>query len=153
MKGQVTLFPDCKRCPKCGEVKALSEFTLRLTGPRKGEPVAHCKVCDNEGFREKKKRDPRRYELYEWKSKLKRLYGITSEQYYAMLAAQGGVCAICGGHSRRKGRPVERLCVDHCHKTGRVRGLLCIRCNCALRYFDDAHFAEKVAVYLRSLGV
>lgn len=148
--GQILAFPESKRCPRCQEIKPLSEWTLRLTGPRKGQPVAHCNSCSNAAMKERKKRDPSLYDRIEWKSKLKRLYGITPEQYHEMLANQGGVCAICGTHKRRANRPTERLSVDHCHRTGRVRGLLCTRCNSALAFFDDAIFAEKVAVYLRA---
>ena len=50
-------------------------------------------------------------------------YGITADEYQAILATQGGVCAICGG------RRSYRLNVDHCHTTGVVRGLLCRLCN------------------------
>jgi hypothetical protein len=66
---------------------------------------------------------------------LKKQYGITVEQYEEMLAAQGGACAICGrtedGIHPRTGKP-RRLAVDHCHDTGRVRGLLCLACNSAI---------------------
>jgi len=58
---------------------------------------------------------------------LKRKYGITEADYDALLAAQGGVCALCG---KKPGR--VRLAVDHDHVTGRVRGLLHARCNQAL---------------------
>ena len=65
------------------------------------------------------------------KSHLKRKYGLTLEEYDAMLAAQGGVCAIC-----RQPRPEERtLHVDHDHATGAIRGLLCFTCNNALGDF------------------
>jgi hypothetical protein len=56
--------------------------------------------------------------------RLRRTYGITAEQYEQMLAGQGGVCAICGTPPKSK-----RLHVDHDHKTGLVRGLLCWICN------------------------
>lgn len=51
-------------------------------------------------------------------------YGITVDEYDGMLAAQGGVCKLCGGLPKGK-----RLHVDHCHKTLRVRGILCTSCN------------------------
>jgi len=59
-------------------------------------------------------------------------YGMSSREYELRLALQGGACAIC------KKKPVRRLlCIDHCHKTGKVRGLLCTLCNAALGGFGD----------------
>lgn len=69
-----------------------------------------------------------------WKFWLKSAYGITDEQYVAMLEAQHGKCAICKGH-QVEGR---RMCVDHCHKTGQIRGLLCDYCNRGLGFFRDS---------------
>ena len=62
---------------------------------------------------------------------LKRLYGISAAEYDALLAKQGGACAICRKRSK------ERLCVDHCHLTGTIRGLLCHACNRALGALKD----------------
>ena len=82
---------------------------------------------------------------------LKRYYGITGEQYGAMLAAQGGVCAICANPEvrlDRHGMPVA-LHVDHDHKTGAVRALLCYKCNSALGSMnDDPALFRKAADYL-----
>ena len=61
---------------------------------------------------------------------LKRRYGITQEQYDALLRSQGGKCGICKCLPGRK-----RLCVDHDHATGRIRGLLCVRCNSAVEWY------------------
>lgn len=76
---------------------------------------------------------------------LKRLYGITVEDYDRMLQAQGGVCAACGSP------PGERnFDVDHNHVTGAVRGLLCHNCNVSIGYAkDDPSVLEKLAAYLR----
>lgn len=75
---------------------------------------------------------------------LRRRYGITQAQYDALLAHQGGVCAICGGKRR------YRLLVDHDHKTGRVRGLLCRRDNHQLlpALKDDPVIADRAVGYL-----
>lgn len=75
---------------------------------------------------------------------LRRKYGITIEQYEALLAAQGGVCALC----RRPPRPDISLHVDHDHETGRIRALLCFRCNNALGDFDDNRDRLLAAVEL-----
>jgi hypothetical protein len=101
--------------------------------------------------RRKAKRDPayraklRRAErTNNRRSFLRTQYGISLEDYDAMLAQQGGVCAIC-----RK-RSAKRLCVDHCHVTRTVRGLLCKKCNFGLGHFsDDPDLVDAAAVYLR----
>jgi hypothetical protein len=78
-----------------------------------------------------------------------RKYGITTEDYARILAEQGGGCAICK-------RPhcddwKRRLHVDHCHGTGRVRGLLCSQCNFGVGNFvNDPLLLEAAALYLRT---
>jgi hypothetical protein len=79
---------------------------------------------------------------------LRRDYGLTIEQYNQMFSAQGGVCAIC-----KKPDPKRRLAVDHCHDTGRVRELLCIKCNSAIgKLYDDPKMLDRAAAYLRKHG-
>ena len=63
---------------------------------------------------------------------LMKRYGITQFEYECMEEEQGGVCAICTNPPCKRG-----LFVDHCHKTGKVRGLLCSSCNTGLGYFKD----------------
>jgi hypothetical protein len=76
--------------------------------------------------------------------RLKQTYGISEDDYQAMLKAQGGVCAICERHQR-----YQRLCVDHCHKTNKVRGLLCTRCNRNIgRFYDSVRLLRRAADYL-----
>jgi hypothetical protein len=65
------------------------------------------------------------------KTTLETIYGISLEQYEAMVARQGGLCGIC------KEKLEKSLCVDHCHTSGRVRGLLCNNCNCMLGFAQD----------------
>ena len=74
---------------------------------------------------------------------LQRRYGLSRADYDALLKRQGGVCAICG-------KPSEKtLCVDHCHATGTIRGLLCRKCNLGLRCLADDQSALIAAlVYL-----
>ena len=74
---------------------------------------------------------------------LKHRYGISRADYAALLARQGGVCAICG-------KPPEKtLCVDHCHSTGRIRGLLCRKCNFGLGcYAEDQAALVAALAYL-----
>lgn len=81
------------------------------------------------------------------KTNLKNLYGITPEIYDELLAAQGGVCAICRGGLNGKSK--KYFSVDHDHATGRVRGLLCEACNFGLGKFrDSSDLLQKAAQYL-----
>ena len=79
---------------------------------------------------------------------LKRRYGITSEDYDRMLKEQGGCCKICGSDE-----PMHRtkyFTVDHCHETGKVRGLLCHPCNVMLgQAQDNINTLEKAIDYLK----
>lgn len=71
---------------------------------------------------------------------LSKRFGLTVEDYDALLASQGGACACCGGvetHKYPSGK-VKSLSVDHDHQTEQVRGLLCVKCNRAIGYFDDS---------------
>jgi hypothetical protein len=79
------------------------------------------------------------------KFKLLRKYGITIPQYESMYTAQNGVCAIC------KRKTNENLRVDHCHKTGKVRGLLCHNCNTGIGHFRDSiDLLNTTIAYLKS---
>lgn len=75
---------------------------------------------------------------------LKSKYGITIDDYEAMEKQQGGVCAICNGAP--KGKRYSSLVVDHCHDTGRVRGLLCDHCNRAIGLLGECPSALQNAV-------
>lgn len=68
-------------------------------------------------------------------------YGLTADAFDAMLAAQGGLCAICGDRMAGK-----FLHVDHCHSSGRVRGLLCTRCNPGIGYFRESIVLLRKAI-------
>lgn len=71
-------------------------------------------------------------------------YGINTKQFDELFIAQGGVCKIC---LRTNGK--KRLCVDHCHKTGKVRGLLCNSCNTLVGYVENNEkLLPVVQVYL-----
>lgn len=82
-------------------------------------------------------------------TRFRREYGISLAEVEAMAEAQGGVCAICKEPERlgEKG-----LCVDHCHQTGRVRGMLCHKCNRALGLFNDTiAYLNAAATYLKAI--
>jgi hypothetical protein len=148
-----------KRCNKCGEIKPLADF-YRMPEMRDGYRN-DCKACNlaakaaryqanPERARERTQRwriaNPDKYaatqaafrasggkKQADRRSHLKRKFGLTVEEYDAMLARQGGGCGICG----RPPRPDISLHVDHDHETGRIRGLLCFRCNNSLGDLDD----------------
>lgn len=78
--------------------------------------------------------------------------GLTETQFAEMLIAQGGLCLVCRcdlGHLKRDG---GRIHVDHCHRSGRVRGLLCLQCNVGLGMFRDSPALLIAAVkYLKRM--
>jgi hypothetical protein len=72
-----------------------------------------------------------------------RTYGLTEQQFTALYMEQDGLCGICEV-------PLSEVHVDHCHQTGRVRGLLCRNCNIGLGFFQDSPRSLKRAInYLR----
>lgn len=84
------------------------------------------------------------FKFRHWIADIKRRYGVDEDQYNAMHDAQNGVCAICLKKCVR-----ERLGVDHCHTTNKVRGLLCVKCNNAIGLFqDDPEIARRAYEYL-----
>ena len=91
----------------------------------------------------------RAYCLKQFREKrLMRQYGITQADYRKILASQNHRCAICG--TRKPGREDRHFKVDHDHKTGRIRGLLCHLCNVGLGSFrDDLRIVLQVIRYLR----
>lgn len=117
-----------KECTKCSEWKTLNEF-----GKSKNPGgQAQCKECRKAGKRGKPVSEVQRVSHRAWL--LKNTYGITSGEFDRMLEEQGGVCRIC--HKGPSGR-FKHLCVDHCHTTGKVRGLLCHACNKSLGFLED----------------
>lgn len=85
------------------------------------------------------------------KRSIRSLYGLSPEQYAAMLARQAGKCLVCGLPERgKRGQRKFSLAVDHCHATGVVRGLLCNKCNLGIGNFDDDPARlEAAAAYIR----
>jgi len=84
---------------------------------------------------------------YQYKIRLKRKYGINADAYMKMYEKQNGTCAICG--TDRESKRGYMLAVDHCHKTGKVRGLLCHMCNTGIGLLqDNVGFLYKAADYL-----
>jgi hypothetical protein len=90
------------------------------------------------------------YQAYVRKIHEKRKYGLTPEIKQQLLWQQHDACAICGYEF---GQKLGDYHIDHCHKTGNVRGILCDRCNRGLGYFRDTpSFLQNAASYLRPQG-
>lgn len=97
----------------------------------------HCKLCARDG---------------NIKRNFKGMSGM--EDYNKMLESQLGLCKICNQPSKRKAnnkKTIKSLCIDHCHKTNKVRGLLCNDCNSLLGYAKDSiELLEGAIEYLKS---
>lgn len=164
-----------KTCPSCKQLLPLEDFYSNQS--KKSGHSCYCKKCDrarinaayllnpeNHRRSAKKRREKNpekaRQACRKWRKnnrkasrgsareqRLKRYYGISLEQYRAMLTSQKGVCSICGGVNPNG----YRLCIDHCHATGKIRGLLCSLCNTALGYLKDSPLLfRKAADYLEN---
>lgn len=84
-------------------------------------------------------------------ARIKHRYGITGEEFAERVAQQGGVCAVCGlppDQSNTRAHWGGKLCVDHNHETGAVRGLLCNDCNLVVGYGKTAATLRAAADYL-----
>ena len=84
--------------------------------------------------------------------RLKEKYTITLNEYDEMYEKQNGVCAICGKPEKRRNAwgHILRLAVDHCHDTGKIRGLLCCNCNMGIGNLQhDVQVLAKAIIYLK----
>ena len=113
-------------CSECSVEKDLSSFKLKSSTGR----------CCFECRREKDR----------WRQ-LRKCYGVTKPIYEAMFISQGGVCKLCSMTPEENG---QALAVDHCHDTGKVRGLLCKKCNLMLGYsLDNIKTLANAIAYLQ----
>lgn len=126
-----------KVCKRCEREKPFDDFHLRSTRPDGRESV--CRSCKSDYSRSRNSRPEQRIRAREKTLRLK--YGIGIADVEAMLRQQEGRCAIC----RTDQRP-ERFHVDHDHKTGAVRAMLCLSCNALL-----GHSRENVLVLLTAI--
>ena len=143
---------NSKQCTKCNQVKLLTEFHKVNGKSEKRRSI--CKLCHNKIYRDNYRKNPEKYKEYTnskpYRPELKRkanlkTFGLTIQQYEEMLQQQNGVCAIC----LETCTSGKRLAVDHCHATGKVRQLLCRRCNQSMGKFnDDPILLQKVVDYL-----
>lgn len=134
-----------KVCTKCKKEKDSSEFypDQRL----KSGIASSCKDCHA------KKREKQRESGYIKFYHIKRRYGVTEEEYNSLLESQDGSCALCDSKIESY-FGTDKLVVDHCHTTGKVRGLLCSACNLLLGHIEKrggTAFLEAASKYLQVL--
>lgn len=124
-----------KRCRKCGQTKEFADFRRRAARPDGLESA--CRACQQMKEASAATRERLR------RGKYVARYGITYEQVQEMIRAQDGKCRICH-------EVLLRPHVDHCHDTGKVRGILCVKCNSVLGYARDrVEVLEEAIKYLR----
>lgn len=167
-------IPQRKCTGRCQQVKPLTDFygwiRKKRDGTRSKGYQSRCKLCISEENKGKpnpnKERDKERKRTRRREGRIKpvspevnrkwdlRTYRMTIQDYDAMVVAQKGVCAICKKPETtilRITQSPRRLCVDHCHETGKIRALLCDKCNrmlgCAK---DDCGVLLSAVEYLRS---
>lgn len=145
-----------KLCTGCKVKKTHSEFHKRAASkdgfsPKCKECASHTNAArrspgsQSEDYQRRKRDDP------DWirRHNLKQSYGMTLDEFDQILARQGGHCAICA--TTEPGGRHGRFCVDHDHSTGKLRALLCSKCNVGLGHFNDDPDVLVAAIqYLRS---
>ena len=136
-----------KKCTSCKKRLNLENFVSDST---RGDGLcAKCKECNNS--RSKKYYESHKTKIlkrnmdYDRTIKLFKRYGITPKQWEEIYTRQNGCCAICGIHQSQLR---VRLCVDHNHFTGEVRGLLCSSCNTKLAVVEDKEYVSAAEEYL-----
>lgn len=115
-----------KLCTACKQSKNVTEFKTNKNG--KFGRYSICKQCDS---------DRARFRYTNGDSyaiRLKKLYNLSIKEYDELYAEAGGKCQCCGIEEIKLNK---RLAVDHCHETGKIRGLLCSKCNTALGQLND----------------
>jgi len=122
-----------KTCPKCSHAKRITDFykSSRIGGDGYDNVCKKCRAQYSKNWRQEN---------------VHINYNITKDHHQYMLEIRGERCPICGEKD-------EVPHIDHCHKTGKVRGLLCQRCNMALGFLrDNPRACLRAAVYLQSAG-
>lgn len=143
-----------KACNKCGIEKGLDEF-FKDKNHSTGR-YSICKSCKKESTYRWRTENRRVYNAVarKWRADHKdrvreynlRKKGINTKQYQALFDLQLGCCAICG---RSQIKCKRRLSVDHCHRTGKIRSLLCSNCNKGLGNFQEsAAILKRASEYL-----
>jgi hypothetical protein len=156
-----------KRCNRCGVDRPDTVEHYRLynkggSSPWQQKRKAICRVCESiaavawtkahpEKYKGMQKKNYQRHKPARRAYSRKKLFGITPDQFTAMLEAQGYACAICRDKKQLFG-PVggaDSFHVDHCHRTKKVRGLLCSKCNQAIGLLrEDIEIISAAKAYL-----
>lgn len=152
---KIQLHPESgiefKTCSKCKDLKPLWDFSRRKDRPSGFQ--SQCQKCIAENQKEYAKNNPNTMRRT-WRKKALKAYGLTPVGYQKLLNEQNGVCAICGLPETRVIYKKIVLCVDHDHKTGKVRALLCSRCNILLgQANENVELLQKMASYLKEHAV
>lgn len=130
-----------KECRNCGQIKSFAEY--HANKETRDGCSSYCKGCATERSKVWKSKNKDRAKNTDLQAK----YGISFIEHAAIFIEQKGCCAICGIKEKDATRKI--LFVDHDHKTGKVRGLLCHHCNSGLGYFmDNPENLSKAEVYL-----
>ena len=133
---------ETRYCKGCDSHLPLSEFYIKgsPSQPNQYRFNSPCKSCHNVSSVARRE--------YHRDYQIKRNFGISAKDYDKMLAEQDYSCAICGTHENDL---KKRLAVDHCHKSGNIRSLLCTNCNLGLGNFKDSiKLLKKAIKYLSS---
>ena len=137
-----------RTCTKCKQDLPITEFYRQAS--KKSGYKSHCKECVRVQRKEYYS-TPEGYKYQIEKSWRDKGIELTVEEYDAMLQEQSLGCAICGAESNKNG---SRLCVDHCHTNGHIRGILCHSCNTSLGGFnDDVELLQNAIDYLKNSEV
>jgi hypothetical protein len=139
---------NTKTCNKCNENKPTAEF-FRDKSCSDGF-YSICKKCKTASTMQWRGKNREQYNSYMRKQhadnyERNRLYryDLSPEQYQSMIAEQGNKCAIC----HRPPNGPKPLVIDHCHSTGKVRGLLCYGCNRLMVLLDNKELLTKAQAY------
>ena len=136
-----------KPCKRCKEPKTLDEFPLHAKFKDGHNSVCkECKRLEAKVYYVGNSTDILKRQKKHQRREILRKYNITEADYALMLNKQHGLCAICGKPPKKN----KVLAVDHSHVTGKVRGLLCKRCNFMLGLAnDDPSILKASLVYLK----
>lgn len=125
-----------KFCPDCKETKERTEFYLRRKSGQTS--CSRCKVCH---LKYTKEHELEKFGSHKYRHMFQN-HGLTAEAYDEMYEKQQGRCFLCERE--------RKLVIDHCHTTGRVRGLLCNGCNIGLGQFEYLMLFDKAKEYVTS---